>query len=128
MESEIRTRLLALPAISNVIGDRYFPFAVPENVNGDSIVYEVVTITKDRFYGDRNDEQSAIIRITPWCAKYETTKSIAKAIHDSIDQFSGTMGALEFLEVFEVRRTPIYDSDAKAYGINLEYETTYREV
>ncbi|TQV76672.1 DUF3168 domain-containing protein [Aliikangiella marina] len=128
MEKELRDRLENDPVLSGMIDERLYPMAAPETARGSVIVYEVYSSEVDRLYDGRDGEERVSVRFTAWDARYNKAKAIAKEINRLLDEFQGTIGNIEFLEIYRTAKFSNYDSGEKSYGQVLEYQLTYKEV
>lgn len=128
MESALRTRLTGDPVLQGLIGEKIFPMAAPEAENGSVIVYEVFSTEEDRLYDGRDGEERVSVRFTAWANRYPDARTIANEINRLLDEYQGTIGNYEFLEVYRTAKFSNYDSDEKSYGQVLEYQLTYKEV
>jgi hypothetical protein len=83
----IKSRLLAVTAISDVVGTNLFPVVVPEGKVNPSIVYNNIT-NKANYIQSGNSDDTRIIQYSFLGANYDEAKTVMALIRTSLERAS----------------------------------------
>lgn len=92
IESDLRTFLLAQPAVSALIVDRLYPARLPQGVTLPAVTYQRIAGNSEISHDGPGDLARARIQIDCWADSYATMVSLAKAIRAALSGYRGPMG------------------------------------
>jgi hypothetical protein len=93
-ESSLRTYLIAQPAISALIGTRFYPMYLPQGGTLPAITYQAITGSEGNTYEGASGLAQARIQFDLWATTKAQTLALAKALRDALATVTaGWMGA-----------------------------------
>ena len=131
-ESALAARLLAVTAVTDLVGTRITPIGskASDNPTLPYLTYYRIGTTDERTMGG-GGVQTAELRIDIWAATQSEVVSIAQAIKGlsgtSLDWFAGASGGLTILHTEKVAEADIPDSDPGIFHRFLDFEMMAQE-
>ena len=93
IEQDLRTYLLAQPAIAALIGTRCYPARLPQGAARPALTYQRIARTTSITHDGAADLGRARIQIDCWTDSYEAMVGLAKAIRAALSGYRGPMGS-----------------------------------
>lgn len=132
IRSSLRTYLAAQSGISNIVGTRIYPVALPQKATRPALTYSRVT---GGHYHNLTSATGAAIptfEIDCWADSYEGADVLAEAVRQEMQGLRGTWGSDAVKSVVlddeeDSYSDPIDASDKGVYRITLRYRIMYTE-
>jgi hypothetical protein len=96
IEADLRTYLLAQPAVTALIGARLFPLRLPQGAAFPALTYQRVAGGEDVTHQGRSGLGRARMQLDCWAATYGQAIALADAVKDALVGYRGAMGATPF--------------------------------
>lgn len=129
----LREFLVGDATISGLVGaSRVYPIKIPQGVNQASVVYTRISGQADYKMEGPTGLNRLRIQMAAWAPTADAAVSLANAIKDRIDGFSGVMGtggnAVTVQGVFQADEREMYDDTAKLHGVMRDFFVHYEEL
>lgn len=130
VESALRTRALAVTAVSDLIAARLYPLKLPQAPTYPAVTY--TRISGPRLYAHDGPAGMAEGRFQfdAWGASYASAKAVAAALRGAMEGFSGTSGGVSIASIFCVNETDEYqpeEGDGGDWRVSLDFWVRYYE-
>lgn len=129
MEAGLNAHLLADAGVSAIAAARIFPVNLPEEIGGPSVTYRVISNIEDYTLDGSTGMMLARIQIDAWAEVYGDAKQLAKAVHDALNDFTGTFPdgtAVENVWLANAA-TDGFDADARLYRVQADFRLIYSQ-
>jgi hypothetical protein len=129
MEAGLHGQLVGDDAVAASAATRIYPVNLPENVDGPSVTFRVISKIPDYTLDGATGMITARVQIDAWAAVYGDAKQLAQAIHDALNDFSGTFPdgtAVQNVWLADAA-TDGFDADARLYRVQADYRLIYSE-
>jgi hypothetical protein len=133
----IRTRLLAVSAVADLIGGtttpRIYPIHLPQDPKFPAITYQIISGQPEYDLEGARGLADTRIQIDCWArAKeqtdgYDSARDLAEAVRGALSGYSGTVGSDVIQECFLAGRRTSYEADAEIYRESLDFAIGYTE-
>lgn len=110
IEQVVVARLLSVPAVAAIVGDRVSPIVLRQTTRDPVLVYQ-------RIYGQRSYSLAAPvlaetqIQITCWAGDYATARTLADAVRKALDAWASAVDEVEIALVNDGADTYAEDYD-----------------
>lgn len=111
IEAAVRALLVGAPAVATLVGQRIYPYALPQGATYPAIRYQ--RISTDRTYSIQARSDRAQVRMQVDCYAEALTDALAlaAAVRDAIDVYSGTSAGVAVRSVTAAGESGGYESD-----------------
>jgi hypothetical protein len=109
------------------VGSRVYPVLLPQNVTYPAITYDLVVDPRALDHSGRTNTTRASYQITSWSPSYATAKIVARAVRESLEDFSGAMDTASVSTIFADGGRDLYDDDVKIHHHAADYTILYKE-
>jgi hypothetical protein len=92
IEDALRTRLLTVSAISNLIGQRMYVLQAPQAIEKPYVVYLVISTQPTYAQGCISDE--TVIQYSVFATTYAQARTIANLIRTNLENVGGDIGGV----------------------------------
>lgn len=92
IESDLRTFLLAQPAVSALIVDRLYPARLPQGATLPAVTYQRIAGTPVISHDGASDLARARFQFDCWAETYDAMVGLAKAVRVALSGHRGYMG------------------------------------
>lgn len=127
MHTDIRTYLLAQPAIAGEIGTRLYPVKLPQAVTYPALSYQQIGGTTERHLQGRSTLKWARLQVDAWAPTIAAAQTIADAVADALDGYRGQAGNILITDSWQDSRSDGYEDDAEIHRTTLDFQIYYRE-
>ena len=114
---DIRNLVIADPTFISLAGDRLYPVLLPEDAPLPSATYQVISTLPLYASGGRVAFTQTRLEIDTWADTYQHAKTLATAISNVLDDYSG--GDIEHIAI--VTSQDLYEPSARVYRVRLDY-------
>lgn len=130
-EEALTAYLLATPAVTALIGTRWFPMLIPQDAVRPACAYQRLPGTQRVMAHDGpTGFATCTIQVTAQAQGYGTAKSIVRVIRQALDGFRGVMGGAGGLTVYRTAVHSDGDGWAEQLGmptLRVDVEMNYKE-
>lgn len=91
-EEKLTARLLAINAVTAIVGTRIYPEKLPQTVSRSSIVYRRVMTRRTNSAGGATKTGRAMLQLELECSSYTEAKSLAAAVRGDPEAGGGPSG------------------------------------
>jgi len=128
----IRTYLLTKSAITDIVGTRIYPAALPQNADLPAIVYHVMGGSPDDVLTGSSGSYRASVDLDCISTNHITTNNLAEQVRLLIQGYFGAMGteqvnAARLTGRFENYLNPIDGSDVGKHVVALNFDITHNQ-
>lgn len=130
MEQAVRTRLLAVAAVTALAGSRIHYVRLPQGSAYPAASLQRISRVEPSAMGSDSGVVFARLQVTSWHPNYLQAKALATAVRVGLKRFRGTVDGVEIQDVFLDTENDIYEpaqGDAGAYGVASDYRVIWRE-
>ncbi|GAB3511692.1 DUF3168 domain-containing protein [Emticicia fontis] len=120
IEDALRNKLLSNSALSALIGDRIYVLQAPQGVQGNYVVYLIVSEQGVYTATDHCDE--IIIQYSCFAEKYADARLMAKTIRAELDNFYGELEGLFVVSIrFDGRGANEREKDSRKAHVSYDF-------
>jgi uncharacterized protein DUF3168 len=132
IEASLETYLKNNAGIAALVASRIYPQLIPENPTYPAISYEKTSGEHERSLTGSSGLAMADFELECWAKTYGGAKSVADAVRNALDGFSGMMGTDAVSEVHLDSDSDLFEISAgnemqRLYGVQLSLTIWYRE-
>ncbi|HKJ75398.1 MAG TPA: DUF3168 domain-containing protein [Alphaproteobacteria bacterium] len=130
IESDLRTFLLADATISGLVGTRIFPVRAPQGGSFPAMTYTPVSGQRFHNTGGGAGLSGPRIQFDCWAEAYSEAKSLADALRERLDGYSGSAGSGTVQGAFFDTERDSFEPDAGVsglYRVSHDYFVYYEE-
>ena len=128
----IRTRLLSVSAVTNLVSTRIYPLTLPQGVTMPAVRYQRISGNSDPHIGGTTGTATARLQFDIFATTYAAAESLRDAIREAIDQYTGTSSgvvihscnATNHLDLFD---EPVHGDAVGLYQMVSDYEIIHSE-
>lgn len=117
MLADLRSYVLADPAVATIVSGRMFPVQLPQNVRYPCLSYSQVSAVRDYSLCGATLRVWPRITINSWAENYGDAVALADAVRRAINSFSGTMGSGPGTQIDSVKLDNEIDFDEPQAGL-----------
>jgi hypothetical protein len=133
LELQVRAFLLAIPAVTDIVGERIFPAPAPQNTASPFVTFS--RITADRNYTIYGPDKltGGLLQIDCWSdapeyqGSYRIAKSLGIAVRQALHGFRGMMGALRIQETTIEAERDIFEAQDHTRRVSFDFRFWYDE-
>lgn len=118
------------PGFESLVGDRLFPFHIPEGAAFPNVTYGRVSAQRDYDY-DPFESTNAFVRVRMgfhcWSRNPEEAMKIGEAVLLALSGYEGDMGGQLVGASFAVLEQDTYEGETKLYRRSLDFQILYEE-
>ena len=128
----MRTRLLSVSAVTNLVGTRIYPLTLPQGVTLPAVRYQRISGNSDNYVAGTTGAAMARIQFDVFANSYASGEALREAIRQAIDPFTGTSSgviihscnAANHMDLFDF---PVHGDSAGRYQMVSDYEIVHSE-
>ena len=128
----IRTRLLSVSAVTNLVSTRIYPLTLPQGVTMPAVRYQRISGNSDPHIRGTTGTATARLQFDILATTYAAAESLREAIREAIDQYTGTSSgvvihscnATSHLDLFD---EPVHGDAVGLYQMVSDYEIIHSE-
>ena len=132
LDEAVRALLLAQTSITNIIGQRLYPFRAPDNTPLPCVTYQRVSNLRDHVLsGEQAKFCETIFQIDSWveeATKLSQLRTLAQNIRTTLDDFRGVTSGVDIQAILsENEFDQPFDDVSKIFGVSQRYRIFHRE-
>jgi len=140
IDDAIRTRLLAVAGVSDLVGTgsaaRVWPMKLPQHPppKYPAITYQLVSGAPDYDLDSASGLAHVRIQIDCWgrdataaTGGYRKARALAEAVRAALSGYSGTVSSVVIQQVTLLNRRVLHEDEAELYRESLDFEVWYEE-
>lgn len=132
IEIDLRTGMLAVPALAAALSTRCYPGKLPQTVVLPAATYDLVTSPPGLVYGGRSGKRHARIHWDANARTYAEAAALADKIRDAAEGLSGAYGSsvIEAVNVLDVSSIDLPDTvpGLALHRVRVDMSVWYKEV
>lgn len=117
MLSELRSYLLADPAVTALVGQRMHPESLPQNVTYPALSFAQVSAVRERDLCGPAGFAHPRVTINSWAETYAVAHQLATAVRQALDGFHGEAFVPAGVRIGSVRIDNELDGDEPEIGL-----------
>ena len=126
IEEAIRDILVADSAVK-AITTRCYPGTIPQAPTYPFALYMKVTGARDHHLRGASGLATPRFQIEAWAETYAAAKALANAIKNALDDYSGTVGAVNVRSILILSERDFYEEAVKAHRIIMDFSVRHIE-
>ncbi len=131
LESGLHDLVVGAAGVQAVIGDRFYPVVLPEDVAYPCASYHVISDTPSYTLAGDSTLASMRIQVDTWSggasnASYAAAKAAQAAIRAVLDLYRGQLSdGTRVAGIFVANALDLYEQDARCYRTSTDYIVNY---
>jgi len=117
----VRDILLSDPNISQYVGTRIYPYAVPLSSALPAISYSIISDPYKQISGFQR------VQISVWSEDYTECGDIYKTITDTLEGYSGIVNGVNIIRIVPLDAHDDYSATTGVYHIPADYKVIFRK-
>lgn len=120
MLSDLRAHILDDSGVSSLVDERMYPVMLPQNVTYPALSYNQVSGVRIYDLCGPTGRVKPRISINSWATTYAEVRSLADAVRQAIEGFTGTMGDSPGTPISDVKldnEVDLFEDEAGTIGI-----------
>ena len=126
IEAAIRSILIADDTVK-ALTTRVYPVALPQSPQYPLILYTKITGMRDHHLQGPNGRAHPRFQIEAWSKTYTEAKTLADAIREALDGYSGTAAGTKIGSCLIESEQDIYESEIEVYRVIQDYFIWHEE-
>ena len=126
IEAAIRS-ILINDATVKAITTRCYPVTIPQSPTYPLILYTKITGMRDHHLQGPNGRAHPRFQIEAWSKTYTEAKTLADAIREALDGYSGTASSTKIGSCLIESERDIYESEIEVYRVIQDYFIWHEE-
>lgn len=127
IEEDLRTFLVADPAITALVVGRIYPLKLPQDPTLPAIAYMRVSGFRGRVQDGPAGYARPTFQIDCWADSYLEAKNVADAVRQRLQAYKGTMGTTEVQSVRFLGDRDDFERDVENFRILMDFEIWHLE-
>jgi len=132
LDEALWSHVLGDANVSAIIGQRFFPDAIPQNEQIPAAVYQQISSVADETLDGASGLTFARYQISAWAATRREAKTLAEAIRFRLQSFRGDMGDVSVQDVSLIDRRDGYEpavqnAQQSRHGVQLDFQIWFTE-
>ena len=128
----IRTRLLSVAAVTNLVSTRIYPLTLPQGVTMPAVRYQRVSGNSDPYIGGTTGAATARLQFDIFATTYAGAEAVRDAIKEAIDQYTGTSSGVVIHSCNSAMHMDLFDEPVHGDAVGLyqmvsDYEIVHSE-
>lgn len=128
----IRTRLLSVAAVTNLVSTRIYPLTLPQGVTMPAVRYTRVSGNSDPYIGGTTGAATARLQFDIFATSYAGAEAVRDAIKEAIDQYTGTSSGVVIHSCNSAMHMDLFDEPVHGDAVGLyqmvsDYEIVHSE-
>lgn len=133
IEAPLRTYLMAIDDLTDIIGTRLYPMIVPQSAPLPYVVYRRTGTEREYTeHGSHAGLAIAAIDFEAYADGYEDVKELSEVLRQAFDGHSGTLGTYERISILLTDESDLVEpletaTESPVYGVRLSIDITFHE-
>lgn len=130
IESALRTRALAVSAVSDLIVARMYPLKLPQAPSYPAVSYTRVSGPRLYAHDGAAGMAEGRFQFDVWAASYASAKAVGAALRGALEGFVGTSEGVDIASIFCVNESDEYnpeEGDGGDWRVSLDFWVRYYE-
>ena len=131
ISKDVRTYLLTVSAVTDIVGSRIFPRMMPQGESLPAVVFSLIGSTSEPRLLGASGGVRALVQIDCYAETHIVCNNLAEKIRLSLHGYSGTAGSSTVEAMLDAKRemfdAPTDASDVPAYRVSLDFEIWHNE-
>ena len=128
LNEAIRARLLAVTAVTDLVGTRVYPLLLPQDPTYPAIRYQQITGTRESAMGSDVGLVEATEQVDSYDSTYAGARVLAEAVRAALQRFRGTVAGVVISDVFVLEGPlDLYEEAVKIYRVQQDFTVWHRE-
>tara|TARA_Y100000004_G_scaffold53060_1_gene58977 strand:+ start:97 stop:519 length:423 start_codon:yes stop_codon:yes gene_type:complete len=128
----IRTRLINDTDVTDVCEQRVYPQAFPENVTFPAVRYSLTGSSRQPLVDAASGVVESDFQIDIYASTYLVCHQLAKAVRETLQQYTGVVGSLDILGIRVVNQMDLYEppvdsDDVGLFRVIFDFEVVHGE-
>lgn len=120
-EESLVTFIKSIPAITNLINNKFFPLVIPEDTELPAGIYQLISSSPKFGLCGNYGLVSKVYQLSAWGNSYSEVKNIVYAYKTALNNYSGTFGAMQLQGCFVVGEAEDNDNNEFMASVDLEF-------
>ena len=125
--SEIYGYLSGVSGVTNIVSTRIYPVRLPDAPTLEAIVYTVISAPRTEDLSGSSGLGTAIVQIDCWANTYSEANTLAEAVRQAMQGYSGTMGGTTVEGVHLLDELDNFEEDINERRKILRFSIWFRE-
>ena len=126
IEAAIRSILIADDTVK-ALTTRVYPVALPQSPQYPLILYTKITGMRDHHLQGPSGHAHPRFQIEAWAKTYTEAKTLADAIREALDGYSGTAAGTKIGSCLIESEQDIYESEVEAFRVIMDFFVWHEE-
>lgn len=127
IEKALYTRLSGYAGLSALVSTRIYPFIAQQKSARPYLTYQRVSTVRPSAMAVDIGIAQARFQIDAWGDTYDSVKSVSEQVRAALQRFSGTVSAVDILDIYIDNEQDLFEDDAKIYRVSQDYTIFHRE-
>lgn len=128
----IRTRLLAVSAVTDIVSTRIYPIVLPQGCTLPAIRYRRISGGSDEHIRGTTGAANSWVQIDCYATSYAAVEALAEQVRLAIHTYRGTVGGVDIHSVelqnrMDMRENPAHGDDVGWYVHTLDFRIVHSE-
>jgi hypothetical protein len=125
VEEALRTYLVAIPAITGLIGTRMYPIALPAAVTLPAVSYFKVSEPGDYTHQGASHLSEVRIQFSIWAATYVNAQLVLGHLLTALEGYAGTLSGVPIGHSLLANIRDVPEAEANIYHIAVDFMIGY---